>query len=304
MSIDFDTYKALEQLIGATDYSDRIIHYSRLQTLENILRSNELWFGHLSDMNDTSECKYFLSAIEPALNELIIAPSLDPVRDFLKQSINRAFSETFISSWCEYGPRNRDGSLPMWQVYGDDGQGIGIIVDSSSFQPSRLTPSKVNFFITNSRVKYFTKEEASSHARDVARRVSKGFNFENELNELMSIAIMLATMAPTVKHPSFEHEKEIRFISMDPIPEFRPMRGDVSISELDVRSKRRRFAQLPLRNYPEYEFDLSITNILKAVLVGPGADQKDRADAVRALLGQFDLSHVEVILSDIPYRSA
>lgn len=143
--MDFATYKRVQAAIGTEDYSDQIIHYTRQETLELMLQNNELWLGHTSDMNDTGECKHFLTGMKPAFEQIVSRDELRQFWPIVQSAQSRIVSNTYISSWCEYFPSNPDGTLPMWNTYGDRGQGIGIIVDSANMQPSSLTPQKINF---------------------------------------------------------------------------------------------------------------------------------------------------------------
>jgi hypothetical protein len=301
MNLDFAAYKKIENAIGIEDYADSIIHYSSFETLESLLQSNELWMGHISNMNDTTECSHFLSGIEPAFRDLFDPRTLAQFWPYVEKARNRIMTDTFVSSWCEYSDDEQDGSLYMWQEYGNGGQGIGIIVDSSRFQPSSLTPQKINFFVSNSKVKYIPQNTAASYAEELSRKVYKAISNLDEARRLFATAMMIIASAPTIKHPSFAHEKEIRFLFLDPIPDFRPMKKFMSVTETAAGGSLRPYAQLQLRDYPEYGFDLSPSKILKAILVGPGKDQNQRAQKVYDLLGTNGLEHVEVIRSRIPY---
>lgn len=301
MNIDFSVYKLIENAIGTTDYADRIIHYSSLEKLKSIIQSEELWMGHISSMNDTTECSHFLAGIEPAFKDFFDPLTLTQFWPYVEKARNRVMTDTYISSWCEYKDSESDGSLYMWQEYGNGGQGIGIVVDSSKFQASHLTPQKINFFITNSKMKYLSHDSAYNYAIEITRKLSTALNFMDDTSRLFATAIMLIASAPTIKHPSFEHEKEVRFLFLDPIPDLRPMRQYMSFRENTVNGSTQSYARLQLRNYPDYGFDLSLSKILKAILVGPGTNQDSRALEVRDLLISSGLGHVDVIKSRIPY---
>lgn len=300
--MDFETYKAVEKIIGTKDYSDKIIHYTKISNFENILNSRELWFGHISDMNDTSECQHFLSGIKGAFDKSFESLMLTDYWPIISSARSRILNETYVSSWCEYTSQHPDGSLPMWQEYGDNGQGIGLIVDSSNFQPSNLTPQKIQFFITNSQIEYLSSDRTLEYAAELTDRISKGIHFSDESLRLFSTALMLLAKAPTIKHQSYSHEREVRFLSIDPIPDIRPMRGGVLTTEKQISGRYKSFVRLPLKNYPSYGFDLSIEKILLSVLLGPGEDQDERSNKVRHLLDRFGLQHVHILRSSIPYR--
>ena len=244
MNLDFAAYKLIENALGITDYADRIIHYSSFEKLRSIIQSNELWMGHISNMNDTTECSHFLSGIEPAFNDLFDPLTLTQFWPYVEKARKRVMTDTFISSWCEYRDDKADGNLYMWQEYGNGGQGIGLIVDSSKFQPSSLNARKINFFVTNSKIKYIPHDLVLSYAKSLTQTISSSINFMDEANRLFTTAMMLIASAPTIKHPDFAHEKEIRFLFMDPIPDFRPLKQFMSFTEKTVNGMTQ-----PMRDY-------------------------------------------------------
>lgn len=300
--MDFRVYKEVQSALGISDYSNKIIHYTSFENLSLMLESGELWFGHISNMNDTAECSHFISGVESSLRDIFDKISFSSYFSIIENAKNSIEKDTFISSWCEYTNENAEGLLPMWQEYGKNGRGVGLIIDSSIFQPSRLKPENLNFFIFSSKVKYLKKESAIEYADNLVKRLFSKVKLYNENMDLFVTAIMMLAAAPTIKHPSFSHEREIRFISMDPIPSLRPMRGDMSLVQHKVGDDVRSYRRLKLHNYPESGFDLTPSRLVKAVLVGPGDDQGERNKQVRELLDRHSLRNVKVINSAIPYR--
>ncbi|MBL4871463.1 MAG: DUF2971 domain-containing protein, partial [Robiginitomaculum sp.] len=165
----YNSYQRIANAMGIKDYSNQIIHYTNLNTLELILKSNELWFGSLSEMNDSTECDHFLDAVLDQSSSLlgnVPLPELEAIIEQLRPAIR---NDSFISSWCEYFDADPDGKLSMWRGYGDNGRGIGLVIDSSMLLPSTITAQKLGFFVNSTQVEYVRENRAIDLANNYIR---------------------------------------------------------------------------------------------------------------------------------------
>ncbi|MDX2277619.1 MAG: DUF2971 domain-containing protein [Hyphomonadaceae bacterium] len=279
--------------MGITDWSPEIVHYTSLDKFASILNSNELWFGNLTDLNDTQECDHFLDIVIPEFPSLIqggaaFAGVLPIVREMVR-------TQTYVSSWCEYLPDRPDGKLSMWRAYANDGEGVGIVADSASFLPSAIKPANLGFHVSSSRVNYVRKEDVVAHAKDVIERLSRVHMFPVPVPEALAAAAIVAVKAVCVKHDGWFEEEEIRFLHFGGVP-------GLGKPEALRQSGPRQFFALGLQQYPEAQFDFRPARILKKVVVGPKGDKAARAREVRRLLDAHGLGHVQIAISDIPYR--
>jgi len=297
---DFDQYKRVSNALGTSDYSNQIIHYTSHRTLENILQSQELWFGNIAQMNDMSECDHFLDAVLEQSSPLLGGMNVPALEALIQQLRPAIRDDTFVSSWCEYFDAEPDGKLNMWTRYGVAGLGVGLVVDSSKFQPSTITAPNLAFHVYTSKVEYVVRDHAVDLVNNYIKRV---LSLPGIGPELSTMAIMLLAKAPCVKHNGFAEEAEIRFLYMDGM---RRILGQHTVedrirttsSELGERS----FYSLPLINYPQFDFDLRMETILKKVLIGPASGKLERAESVRQILDHHGLQHIAVEVSDIPLR--
>lgn len=298
---NFALYQRMCSAMGIGDYSSLLIHYTSLAAMEAILSSRELWFGRLADLKDTAECDHFIDGV------LKNAPSLLPIADpsmiaAVAQQFRRAIrNETYVSSWCEYSVAEPEGKLGMWREFGDDGRGVGIVLDSSQFLPSAIKREHLSFGIYSARVDYVHKDRACDHANDMFKRIANvEFPGVGTMQKAMLAALVLSK-APCVKHHSYAEEQEIRFMRVSPT-----LNGGISGPTVrrfaTLRGKQREFAALPLRTYPQHFLDLRVERILKRVVVGPQGDRDARKQRVKALLDKHGLSHIPVVVSDIPWR--
>lgn len=300
----FDLYKKMVNALAMGDYSNQIIHYTGIDTLERILNSNELWFGNTAEMNDTSECDHFIDAVLGKSSYILGGVEIPTIKNMIAQMRPAIRNSTYISSWCEYFDAEPNGKLSMWRNYADGGKGVGLIVDSSPLQPSTVTLQRLGFFIYNAKVTYVKENRAIEIANDYIRRIVSIPELKGSINASMFIAHFILGMAPTIKHDGFQEEEEIRFLNMQGLRKimYNTNHADGKIKTLGNGANARSFYALPLKNYNQYGFDLRIGTILKKVIVGPAANRNDRVLEVRNMLDRFNLSHVDVIVSNIPYR--
>ena len=285
-----DTCNAL----GIADYSRQIVHYTSVAALESILLSNELWFGRLSDLNDTTECDHFLNGVLGRLPNLLTQAELGEVARSLPMLVPLIKYQTYISSWCEYFDAEPEGRLTMWRAYA--GNGVGLVVDSSQFQPSAITARVLGFHVMTAKVEYVRQDRAIDLANNYFLRMSNLDFMRRLLGEKKFVAIMLAAKAPCVKHHSFEEEKEMRFLFMPGLLGALGRQQPVPTKVVGPRE----FYRFELKKYSEFDLDLRIARILKKVVISPGRDQSARVSHVRKLLDGHGLGHVATIASDIP----
>ncbi|PZO47374.1 MAG: hypothetical protein DCF16_17860 [Alphaproteobacteria bacterium] len=292
----FAAYQDACNALGIADYSRQIIHYTSVDVLESVLKSNEIWFGRLCDLNDTEECDHFLNGVIGQLPNLLTKAELTEVEALLPMLAPLVKYQTYVSSWCEYFDAEPEGHLNMWCRYAASPTGVGLVVDSSQFQPSAITAKTLGFHVMTAKVEYVRQEKAIDLANQYFRRMSNLGYMQRLLQEKLFVAIMLAAKAPCVKHQSFLEEKEMRFLFM---PGLFNALGQSHQVPTRTHSGREFFA-LALKNYADFALDLRIEKILKKVVIGPGRHQQARQAAARQLLDRYGLQHVETLLSDIP----
>lgn len=299
----FELYKRASNALGVSDYSSRIIHYTSTEVLKNILRGNSLWFGAISQMNDTAECDHFLEHV--LKNSSMLLGDVDPtgLEQIIAQISPAIRHQTFISSWCEYFDAEPNGKLSMWREYAEDATGLGLVVDSSQMQPSSLTAKNVGFHLYSTKVQYVRDNRVVAHANDSLRRIASLPEHEGALTNKIQLAALILGKAPCVKHDGFAEEEEVRFLYMKGLQELFGAPGDAHfIKTLETPDGTKSFYEFPLENYPAFDFDFRISSILKKVIVGPAKGKEDRAAEVRQILNAFNLHHIPVDLCQIPLR--
>ncbi len=298
----FKAYKRIERALGVTDFSSELIHYTGLQKLVLMLESKQLWFGRLDEVNDLKEVDHYLQGVTGAVAELIPEVPREFVEQLAAQIRSPLREQTYVSCWCEH--IDPDGELPMWNLYAREGDGIGIVVDASQFQPSNLEAKNLGFFLNVTRVEYAKLSEAANIARRMVRQLSTLGAFP--IQERVGFVTLLLTKAVAVKHHSFASEKEVRFLSVAGIDAamgaFTKTARTIPAAIQPRSVGARTYLPVALAPYGASGFDLSVGRVLRKIVVGPGGDQDARVAAARRVLDAHGLTAVPVQKNGIPFR--
>lgn len=288
---------------GASDFSSSVIHYTNLRNALSILNGQELWFGRIDQMNDATEYDHYFNAVRQIVPHF--APSYPAVIvDQLFAHFDSLLRDNvYISSWCEYFDEEPEGRKPMWMEYGDGGEGVAFVVDSSSFQPSALNEKKFEFFAQSTKVDYVKTDDINDLARRMIDRVRATGVFGKNPDEDLILATTLVAKSPTAKHHTFHEEREIRFLIM---PKFRKTHNQFLPNNwsrnVDVDGVEKSYFAFKFQEWPEFDFDFRLSSILQKVLIGPRGDKFTRLNRITEALEQQGLGHVPVEFADIPMR--
>ena len=236
-------------------------HYTSIEALINGIivskpemgREISLRVTHNQYMNDPTEFVIGENLLKEVTEQLqkkcsTLGQSLYiPKTDFRESFFFTCFSE------------NSD-SLPMWNMYGNNGQGVALEFD-------RGIPEVSN--------EYLLKCEY-----DVSNVVPR---FSELLKENRDAAIQYLVMLPfMLKHPSYRHEKEIRYVG--------------AFANLTTKYRHKNGLAIP---YKEICMD---KNMLKSVTIGPSANMEIVENSLRRFLDDRGFTHVMIKKSGIPYR--
>ncbi len=189
------------------EYSPRstLFQFTNLEGFKGILSSRSLWFTNLSTLNDPRELTFGLARVRPLLEEIVSAnrdfePSLiRPVLEHCYRFVR--VTELYSCSFCPSGDL-----MPMWQQYGADGTGIAV-----GFRPSAITSMPVRI----QKVDYVNKETPIEDLREVLSEVLRPFSRYSvapTLEQRLALASTVAAKCTSMKHSSWEHEREVRAV--------------------------------------------------------------------------------------------
>lgn len=163
-------------------------HYTRsILAVENIIRTNTIWFGDIRQMNDEVELRYGLELYQDEALQIAEtrASVCERVCRYMSEPSKRdgVFAQIRFFS-ASFG---RPNSEHMWKSYADDGKGFAL-----GFRPERFDPTENSNEVPLDR-RYFTgsvrydetairslHREAIEHALDLILRTSSDPRFQEE----------------------------------------------------------------------------------------------------------------------------
>ncbi len=190
-----------------------LYHYTSQAGLLGIIQSRQLWATNLLFLNDSTELNYALKLIQKNITAL--KPELPSSEhhffdsmgeDF--ESINSSYAQSldgiYICSFSE-----NDNQLSQWRGYCPDAGGFSIGFDFRSSLHEVVKEQKFNL------VKCVYDESSQElFVRKFLNEQLRNFHQEQDVFKLSSKAWNdFLTLAPVLKHPKFEEEREWRLVS-------------------------------------------------------------------------------------------
>ena len=289
-----------------------VFHYTSAGTLIGMFKNTSkdnafvtFWASHISYMNDPQEKVYgtnkMLEVLKDVEDELLIPSGkriteldreeLDKfvfIRNTDKNSLTNMYSISFSKSF---------DSLPMWGMYGQNGNGICLGFDLNKLQVFLESQGMDPLY----KIKYGIGEELDSpqkakeemgawkeyvkHVYEKSMHCIEQKHIFNDFNIAINTYITLLNFIPgNIKHPAYKYEDEYRLYCRE--------------LGRKVFFRDRNGLLLP---YVEVELPISA---LKIITLGPTADKKRQVMSVAKLLSEkdIDINSITFWASDIPYR--
>jgi hypothetical protein len=199
-----------------------IAHYCSVNTLEAIVRNEEMWFSNPLYMNDFEELTFGIwrSREKFRESELIRSAFRSPERyEAFRQHLEGIYTQfenglafdIYIACFSEHDPTDNDGLLSMWRGYGANGGGVAMIFNTAALTEVPASPLKV------AKITYGTVEERLGWMDQILNKFAsliastpipddKLFFCASQLFERM-LALSIFT-----KHSGFREEKEWRVV--------------------------------------------------------------------------------------------
>lgn len=201
------------------------IHYTTVQNTMNILNSGNVRLYNCLNLNDPSEIKYLLKKSELTFSD-------DEIEQYKR--------EHFILSGSMYNSAT-DEDFNLWRLYGDSGQGIGIVfeIDDKIKNWNNIYIQKVTYGNDDVLNEFF--------------KFHKTFNLEYSLFE--NKPDFFALLATSIKNDIWSVEKEFRVVvhsEFDQImlqpenPNLSPLISQTLKHELKDNGKLVSYVEIPL----------------------------------------------------------
>jgi len=273
-----------------------LYHYTSVMGVQGIIEQKAIWATNAQYLNDAQELTFGRNELYEAMMERAeeLFPNARPgdggacysmatiLRSAAEQltpsaSMRSGQSEHFIyvSCFCEV-----DDLLSQWRAYGASG-GVAIGFDTETLANATLGDQEVRL----EQVRYGNDAMVEMVRRVVPQIAPHPRPHPGTQGYLQARQVAFPALA-AVKNEAFAEEREWRLL----------VAGTSNQKGLRFRN-----ATLGLIPYVELAFDKSA---IKEVVVGPGAHQELRKEAIQLLLGTngFDVDSVTVRVSSAPYR--
>ena len=290
-----------------------LAHYTSLSTLENIMRSGEIWFSNPLYMNDFEELNFGMiegakafresSEIKNACSEKTYYDKLLNIFDeMFNRYVREHVFDTYIFCSSEHKSDNEDGLLSMWRGYGGNGHGAAIVFDSRQFEHIYGAPLVI------SKVRYASNNERRSWIKAKMTEFANLLLTANVSPEKLSIPIHLLferikMFALFTKHDGFSEEAEWRIAYLkerDLQKKFEPM-FSYAVGRNGVEPKLK-FKIAPVEGYTSE--DLNLEKIVNKIILGPMMASPLAVKSVRRMLQTLKRPELaeRVTASSTPFR--
>ncbi|MGX9833134.1 DUF2971 domain-containing protein [Enterobacter hormaechei subsp. xiangfangensis] len=264
-----------------------VFHYTDLNGFKGIVEGNTLWATNIHHLNDSKEyhhgMKCFLNALD-FIDVKYFDPSMKgSIEVMMEHFMRNQGAYIFSTSFCLISDQ-----LSQWRGYGNK-QGVCIEFDENELHDAY---KHLNFKITRGNV-FYTKEGSTFEARNEINSFldlnyfSQNFSKDKFRRDVYLHNVMCALM-PFFKHDGFEEEKEYRFI-YTPLNEVPDVHFRVSGDRL-----------IP---YIKPTVCEGVKLPIKKIIIGPSKSTEDITSGVHFFLKHHNYQNVEVVSSQIPYRT-
>jgi len=284
------------------DRHKTVFHYTSLDGLLGITESASIWCTNILYLNDASEFNYAKALLS---NEIVSFCEANP--DFKKESswgyyffeslennINKLLpSEHYSSYVCSF---SEEGDLlSQWRGYRKNSTGYSLGFKLSTLQD---WVSRAGFAI---KPCIYDQKEQTDAIADLLRKASdrfvcevgrEGENWDSKSKHIAAdILIDFIQLAPFLKHPKFEEEREWRIVAN--------LKTDYVKSQIKFRPGSTMIV-------PYIEIPLPIeagSLVIDQVFIGPTIDSELSRASVELLLKSRNVTCSRVQYSTIPFRA-
>lgn len=260
-------------------------HYTSLNALLSILKSQEIWLSSSSDMNDYKESVFYLENLEKELLLIIDDKDKTKFQTFWAKLKCRLENEKpFLMSLS-----NSNDDISQWDRYADKGRGVVISFNKQALDFFRYNGYSVDKVIYGYQEKknYFYKCIPAYISQN--KQVLKSNNWDFDDGAIDNIL----SCASSVKHHGFRMESETRIVKLTNIP----LKNFEHIEQKLVGNRIKNMLIVDLK-----KTTLKIEDLVDEVILGPCVEF-DIDEFIQVV--KKDIPCIEKIVikkSDIPFR--
>ena len=218
-----------KELIFETTGETEICHYSKLATLNYIIRKKDsksqprLRISNIAYLNDPSEGNVLLQLLKKSVQSNVFDLLLGNENAEENKLVEVPFSKVFIGSFS-----TAKNKLPMWTLYGDDSKGCCLVFDDYFFdKKNELIEEKANVDDKNVssqelilyRVKYLDTDKLDESDTIVGylKKIANILDlFEGIISKYESVRTWIMALLDEIrflfKDSDYDYENEVRII--------------------------------------------------------------------------------------------
>ena len=186
---------AIKKSLYRIDSGKSFIHYTSIEALFNILNSAKLRLYNLYNLNDPKEFEYALSNVGISIKDFDF--------ELFKRSI-------FLTSFCTYDMELNDEDYNMWRLYGDNGNGVGLVFEVENYEDNW---NDVHF----GKVQY---GKSNPSFELLIKFITYHQSFNQEYNILQNYPLWIPIMCMLHKHEIWKIENETRLFTFCPFDKY------------------------------------------------------------------------------------
>jgi hypothetical protein len=288
-------------------------HYTSIQVLESIMRTDQVWFSSPLLMNDKQEMLHGLDLGTKLFNnspEITQACATEPragaLREYYRRYLEQFYAahalQVYVFCLSEFRRNRPDGLLSMWRGYGSNGHGAALVFDTGLIHRRDEIPMII------SKVTYASDDERmlilrAKFVQFAAALTSLGVSDDQLYIPAFQIFNWVKVSALTSKHDGFKEEDEWRLIYMPERDKAHVLTPRISyfIGPRGPEPKlKMSIAPIPIPPIPAWGF----AEILDRIVLGPALSNPLTRIAIERMLSECKKDHFipKLYSSTIPFR--
>lgn len=291
-----------------------LAHYTSVEVLESVLKTQEVWFSNPLFMNDLQEVRFGIfegargfftsSKLEAACGTMERA---NRMRQFFRYRLDiferQHVLDLYVFCFSEYAEGDNDGLLSMWRGYGANGNGVAIVFDTGKLvvsDPSPLILSKVYYGTADERVNWI-EERINQFAKIIENNSIEDDEIEGGSYYFLERLKLFSLFA---KHQGFSEEREWRVAYLkdrDRQMRYFPMLS-YWIGPRGVEPKLKfKFEQAPELT----DNKITFSDLIHRIILGPSLSSPITFSAIMRMLEACKMPELKerVVSSSIPFRA-
>lgn len=297
-----------------------LAHYTSLENIEKILRSEEVWLSNPLLMNDHEEVRFgVLNGLEIIRTSNLLRNALgtDQRRDIFFNALE-AESEMYgtehvldLYAMCfsVHQDFNDDGQLSMWRGYGNQGKGAAIVFDTSRLPVPEDSPLVLGsvWYATQDERKVKISEKIDEVAHFLTSHTIPDEHVASIAAELFGRLCIFAIFS---KHLGFKEENEWRLVYLkdrvQPEIEGAPRKYEKYYSYFNASSGIQPKLKLPVGELLQDEkANMTFSDLVHSIIIGPSSASPLAKRSVERMLNSVEKTNLigKIKTSGIPFRS-